>query len=72
LGLFVADKTVAFRATSHTVGLRLDDRRRMALHIDAHDEAEVDGLFVGEAELFGELVDTHVLWQLDFSLSKPV
>jgi hypothetical protein len=70
--LLVTNETIAFGATSNTVGLRLDDRRRVALHVDTHDETEVDGLFVGEAELFGELMDAHVLWQLDFSLSGPV
>ena len=41
----------------------------MTLDVDTHRETQVDGLFVREAELFGELVDAHVLWQLDFSLS---
>ena len=71
-GLFVTDETVALGTTTYTVGLCLDDRRRMALHIDTHDETEIDGLFVCEAELFGELVDAHVLWQVDFSLSLPI
>ena len=64
------DKAVALGAVAHTVGLLLDDRRRVALYVDAHRHAEVDGLFVGEAQLFGELVDAHVLCQVDFSLSS--
>jgi hypothetical protein len=68
-GLFVADQTVALGTTSNAVGLRLDDGRGVALDVDAHRQTQVDGLFVGEAELFGELVDAHVLCQVDFSLS---
>ena len=71
-GLFVTNETVTLGATTYTVGLCLDDRRRVALHVDTHYETEIDGLFVCEAELFGELVDAHVLWQVDFSLSIPI
>jgi hypothetical protein len=39
-----------------TVGLGILDARGMALHADAQCGTQVEGLFVGEAELLGELV----------------
>jgi hypothetical protein len=41
----------------------------MTLDVDAHRQAQIDGLFVGEAQLFGELMDAHVLRQVKISLS---
>lgn len=62
-GLLVAHETVALGAATHPVGLRFDERRRVALHIDTHVDAEVHHLLVCHSELFGELVHAHVLGQ---------
>src|SRR5204862_1815750 len=56
-GLLVADQAVTLRATTDAIGLSLLDRRGMALHPDPERDGEVESLFVGEAELFGELMD---------------
>jgi hypothetical protein len=36
----------------------------VALDVDAHGKAQIDGLFVGETQLFGELMDAHILRQV--------
>ena len=56
LGLGLADQPFALGLTTDAVGLRLHDARGVALDADPQVVAEVDGLFVREAELACELV----------------
>jgi hypothetical protein len=57
-------QTVALGATTEAVALGLDDRRRLALGLDAHHVAQVEQLRIGHPELFGELVYADFLrWQ---------
>jgi hypothetical protein len=56
LRLLRARQTVAFCATTETIGLRLDERRGVTLHPDTHRVAERHHLCVRHSELFRELV----------------
>ena len=63
-GLLGPRQTVALGATTEAVALGLDDRRRLALGLDAHHVAQVEQLRIGHPELFGELVYADLLrWQ---------
>jgi hypothetical protein len=46
------------------VGLRVFDRRRVALHTDPEVDTEVEGFLVGQPQLTGKLVDADFLGQL--------
>ena len=59
-GLLVADQALTLGLATDAVGLRLLDARRVRLDADAEAHAEVEGLLVGETELFRELVDTDL------------
>jgi hypothetical protein len=71
IGLLGARQAVALGATAKTVGLRLDQRGRVTLHPHAHPLGKLHHLRVRHPELFGELVDPHVLRQNPISLSLP-
>jgi hypothetical protein len=60
-GLLRPRQTIALGATTEPVGLGFDDRRRLALGLDAHRVAQVQQLRVGHPELFGELVHADLL-----------
>ncbi len=60
-GLLGPRQTVALGATTEPVGLCFDDRRRLALGLDAHRVAQGQQLRVGHPELFGELVHADLL-----------
>jgi hypothetical protein len=45
---------LCFNVATQTIGLRLDHARRCRGGTDANRVAQVDDLFGGEAELFGE------------------
>jgi hypothetical protein len=58
----------------HSIGLRLLDARGVALHPDAELFAKIEELFVGEPQLFGQLVYSWVLGQrgsLTLSILRP-
>ena len=48
-GLDWADQPIALGLATNTVSLSLFDGRRVALHTDPELNAEIEGLFVGEA-----------------------
>jgi len=56
-GLLVADQPFSLGLAPDAVGLLLDHAGRMAFDVDAQRQGEVEALFVGEAELFGEFID---------------
>lgn len=66
LGLLGARQTVFFRAAAETVALRLDERRGVTLHSNAHLLAERHHLRIRHSELFCQLVHAHVLRQNSF------
>ena len=61
LGLLVAGETVANGAAPDHVGVRLVERRRVALHRHAERAGEIHRLGVRHPELLGQLVHPHVL-----------
>lgn len=67
----LTDEAVAFSATANPICLRLLDARGVALHSDAECYREVEGLFVGEAELFGELMDPDLACHVLVSAFHP-
>lgn len=66
-GLLISDQTLTLGLAADAVGLRLFDARRVGLDPDAEVESQVEGLFVGETELFGELVDADLCCQSGFA-----
>ena len=63
LGLHWPTKSLAVRLAAGAVSLRVLDRGRVALHSHPERQAEVERLFVRQAELMCELVDTDLLRQ---------
>ncbi len=53
---------------SGAVGLRVFDRRRVALYADPEVDADVQGFLVGKPQLTGKLVDADFLGQLGGSV----
>ena len=63
LGLHGAAEALTVGLAAGAVGLRVLDGRRVALDAHPEGQAEVERLFVGQAELVGELVDPDLLRQ---------
>jgi len=59
----VPNEAVSLRPRAETVGLRLNDRRRDALHANPERSAQVNDLLVRHAELSCELVNAVSLGQ---------
>ena len=64
LRLDLTAETVAVGAPADAVRLGILDARRMALHPDAHVDAQVEGLFVGQAKLTTQFVNPDLLCQV--------
>ena len=61
LGLFGPGETIAYGAPAHHVGVRLVERRRVALHGHTEFDGELDRLGIGHAEFLGEFMYSDVL-----------
>ena len=64
LGLNGATQPFPVGLAPGAVGLRVFDRRRVALHADPEVDANVQGFLVGQPQLTGKLVDADFLGQL--------
>ena len=64
LGLNRATQPFTVGLAPGAVGLRVFDRRRVALHADPEVDADVQGFLVGQPQLTGKLVDADFLGQL--------
>jgi hypothetical protein len=62
--LLFANKTFALGFRAHAVGLLLNDRRRLSFYTDAKLAAQIKGLLIGHAELFGKLMNAQDLGQV--------
>ena len=64
LGLDRTSQPVPVGLATGPVGLRVFDRRRVALDTDPEVDAEVEGFLVGQPQLTGKLIDADFLGQL--------
>jgi len=62
--LLFANETFTFCFRTHAVGLLLNDRRRLSFYTDAKLAAQIKGLLIGHAELFGKLMNAQDLGQV--------
>jgi hypothetical protein len=62
--LLFANKTFTFCFRTNAVGLLLDDCRRLSFYTDAKLAAQIKGLLIGHAELFGKLMNAQDLGQV--------
>jgi hypothetical protein len=62
--LLFANETFTLCFRTNAVGLLFDDRGRLSFYTNAELAAQIKGLLIGHAELFGKLMNAQDLGQV--------